>query len=104
MNRLSSYLLALSGALALSYPVVAQDVSPTTVSSAPPGSSFVVDGQQYTQPTTFNWATGSKHILQWVPNSPGLAQVDGAGTTKYSFTGWTENTGGLTTGTFLAQT
>ena len=106
MNRLSSYVVAIAGAIALCAPVSAQssDVTSLTVSSEPAGSRFMVDGLEYTTAVTFQWQIGSKHILQWIPNQPDNSQLDQTGKYKYTFGGWEESTGLLSPSAYQNQT
>lgn len=87
MNRCQLGLLAVvlsSGAAA--QPGVT--VSSTTVSTVPPGGTFYVDGQLYTNSFTFLWPQGSKHTLNIDP-----AQQVPLAKAQYTFTGWTDSTG-----------
>lgn len=60
----------------------AQVQSTTRIIDSPPGATYSVDGQQYTQSTSFIWPQGSKHTLYAPP------AVSVLGTTQYSFQGW----------------
>ncbi|MGP8245126.1 MAG: InlB B-repeat-containing protein [Bryobacteraceae bacterium] len=57
---------ALAGALAAA--AWAQSSSVTTITPVPAGANFTVDGQNYSQPTSFTWPAGSAHIVA-VPNA-----------------------------------
>jgi uncharacterized protein (TIGR03437 family) len=82
--------------------VWAQDVSQITIGTSVPGPNFMVDGTTYTQTQVFVWPTGSKHTLQFlfsVDPTTGLTlgyQDTSGDTIRYTFGGWTTNTGNLT--------
>ena len=72
--------LALMGALASGAHAQAQSI--TRIVPSPAGATYVVDGQQYSQATSFIWPQGSKHTLY----APPAASV--VGTTQYAFQTW----------------
>src|SRR5581483_6740793 len=96
MNRLCGIaFLSLSGLC-----LQAQTFSTTTISTVPPGARFIVDGQVYQQAATFNWPSGSRHVLVFVtdPPLPGQTtanniQTSQDGSTTYAFGGWSDNAG-----------
>ena len=71
----------------------AQTVSSVRISTSPPGLTFSVDGQGYTQPVTLFWPQGSKHSIV-VPSLQilGLAQPK----TKYGLGTVISNLGPIT--------
>src|SRR5581483_8975221 len=90
MNRLSILCLLALGALCLQ----AQTTSSITISTKPSGAKFSVDGTTYNAPVTFNWPTGSQHLVVFITDPPlngstSLVQTDG--TTQYAFSGWVDN-------------
>src|SRR5579871_1829736 len=107
MNRLFLPVLLLLTALSVN----AQNSSTTTISTVPSGVRFMVDGQVYSNAVTFNWPTGSKHLLVFitdppVPNQTTNATVQTAsdGSAQYVFTGWVDNAGLLVPTTDPVQT
>ncbi|MBI3280041.1 MAG: hypothetical protein HYZ57_09395 [Acidobacteria bacterium] len=116
MHRLVFFVLLLSAASSLG----AQELVNITISADPLGPYFEVDGRQYNRPATFLWPKGSKHIVIVPvlnnldpaavgpcsqPGSSGSAvQYDFTCTTRYTFGGWSDNTGLLATGTAPAIT
>ena len=62
INRFVCCLLTLTGAASL----WAQQSNQTfiTITTAPAGGQFLVDGQQYTSSAVFSWVNGSKHVIQ----------------------------------------
>jgi hypothetical protein len=59
-----------------------------TVNTVPPGLAFTVDGMTYTAPQTFQWLSGTEHVIQTVSTQSG-----GAGT-RFVFDNWSDG-GGL---------
>jgi uncharacterized protein (TIGR03437 family) len=91
MNRLSILsLLCLGGSCLLG-----QTSSEITISTSLPGARFEVDGVLYTQAVSFEWPTGSEHVLVFVTDPPLAGQtinpVQTDGTTQYTFSGWQDN-------------
>jgi uncharacterized protein (TIGR03437 family) len=68
------------------------------VGTTPIGATFQVDGVAYVSTQTFLWPQGSKHIIQFpftldlLGNSTGF-QASSDGLTRFTFSGWTANTG-----------
>ncbi len=92
MTRFLSGLFLVLSSAGRALPQTSPVVSATTVYTNPAGAIFYVDGQSYTSAATFLWPQGSKHTLNIVP-------VQQASTYKaqWSFTGWTDSTGILST-------
>ena len=74
--------------------------STITISTAPSGARFTVDGQLYSQAVTLVWPTGSKHYLVFITDPPlpnqaanTSVQTTPDGGTIYGFNGWNDNTG-----------
>jgi uncharacterized protein (TIGR03437 family) len=73
-------------------------LSSITISTAPSGARFSVDGTVYNQAATFSWPAGSEHLVVFVtdPTLPGqpantYVQTDPQGDTQYLFKGWLDN-------------
>ncbi|HUS06608.1 MAG TPA: hypothetical protein VMZ52_09945 [Bryobacteraceae bacterium] len=98
-------------------------LSSIVISASVPGARFQVDGQDYTQPATFVWPKGSKHILaippsavtsttilagnvtcpELVNNTNPNVQYDAFCRTRYTFSAWSDNAGLLGSGSSLTQ-
>jgi hypothetical protein len=87
MNRFALILVA----ALLSSVAGAQEIVNMRVFTEPAGAGFYVDGRYYSGPATFLWPEGSKHTLSIDRVQPGL------GERRFTFTGWTDNTGTFTT-------
>src|ERR1700683_4388133 len=93
MNRLSILSLLCLGASCL----LGQTSSEITISTSVSGARFEVDGVLYTQAVSFNWPTGSEHVVVFMTDPPlsgqtvNLVQTDGP--TQYVLTGWEDNKG-----------
>src|ERR1700734_2178335 len=93
MNRFSLLCLLSLGAFCLQ----GQTSSSITVSTSAPGARFQVDGTIYRAPASFNWPTGSEHILVFITDPPtsgettSVVQTSLDGSTQYAFSGWTDN-------------
>ena len=73
------------------------------------GPNFYVDGQLYSGTQVFLWPVGSKHILQFPFTVDGLGNTLGfqsgnGDTARWSFGGWTDNLGLLSTSGSPVQT
>lgn len=86
-NSFPVCLAALVGALAGGGRAQVQSTTRIVDSSA--GATYSVDGQQYTQTTSFIWPQGSKHTL-YAPPAVALT-----GTTQYAFQDWQWSGGAL---------
>jgi len=86
----------------------AQNFSSITISTAPSGAMFTVDGTSYTHAANFVWPQGSKHVVAFIINSPAgspaLTQTSSDGGTQYAFNTWAANNGLLTPNTDPVQT
>lgn len=111
-------LLILSGLSVI--PLSAQEVVSVRVLTQPSGARFTVDGMQYTQPTSFSWPVGSKHVISVVYPAPNtvpdgtvcgtpqiadaLIQYDPSCRARYLFNSWIIPGGTLVTGAAPSQT
>jgi uncharacterized protein (TIGR03437 family) len=93
MNRLSILSLLCLGASCL----LGQTASEITISTSVSGARFEVDGVLYTQAVSFEWPTGSEHVVVFMTDPPlsgqtvNLVQTDGS--VQYIFSGWEDNKG-----------
>jgi uncharacterized protein (TIGR03437 family) len=76
----------------------AQALTSITISTAPSGPVFVVDGTPYTSPQVFEWPIGSYHVVQFplTFDSNGIQQTyqsQQMDNIHYVFSSWVENTG-----------
>jgi|SRR5579871_223883 len=76
------------------------NLSTITISTAPSGARFAVDGKVYNQAVSFAWPAGSQHIVVFItdPILPGQAantvvQTAPQGDTQYLFKSWVDNLG-----------
>jgi uncharacterized protein (TIGR03437 family) len=97
MNRLSLFaLLSVAG-----FGLQAQTtLSTITISTAPSGARFAVDGTVYNQAVTLAWPAGSEHLVVFItdPILPGqqattVVQTAPQGDTQYIFKSWVDNLG-----------
>jgi uncharacterized protein (TIGR03437 family) len=106
MNRFAIACVTILTALVGS--ATAQEISSTRIFTEPAGVEFTVDGQRYTQATSFLWPKGSKHVVS-ISNaiayralSDGCKeaitteeqtafQYDPNCSTRYGFSGWETN-------------
>ena len=104
MNRIA--LASLTLPILLATPSLAQEVSAILIFTEPAGVEYFVDGRRYTQPSSFLWPKGSKHVVHIanpILNRIGANNCDGAGETplqydancssRFGFSGWSTNAG-----------
>jgi len=90
MNRLASLLTFAVLSAGLGY---GQGISSFKVTPSLSGVAYYVDSVQYRSAAVFLWPKGSKHELQFIPNQDDGSWLDDTKTSKYSFSGWTDNLG-----------
>ena len=95
MKRINLLILL---ALLISGAAEAQSISTVTIGTNPQGAQFIVDGQAYTSNQVFAWPTGSKHIVDFPFSTDAVGnslnyQNGQNGNIRYSFGGWVDNTG-----------
>jgi len=97
MNRLSLIALLSVAGLGLQAQTT---LSTITISTAPSGAIFSVDGKAYNQAVTFAWPAGSEHLVVFItdPALPGQSattavQTSPQGDTQYIFSRWVDNLG-----------
>ena len=90
MNRSTSVFIRIALALAGATASGAGTTSSTRIFTNPSGAYFYVDGQLFTDSATFFWPQGSKHTLK-----VDLLQQNTRVKERYSFTGWTDSSGVL---------
>ncbi|MCC6590049.1 MAG: hypothetical protein IT168_25375 [Bryobacterales bacterium] len=107
-NRLTRFVILLlfltAIVLAFTPAVSAQTTSKVTVSTSVKGAKFRVDGQTYVVDTTFDWPSGSKHVLEFpVSVELGGLQYSDLFNARYTFSGWADNQGLLSPAGDLVQ-
>src|SRR5436305_7455046 len=70
-----------------------QPVSSFKVTPSLIGVAFYVDGTEYRNAAVFLWPKGSKHELRFIPNQVDGTWLDDNRTSKFTFGGWSDNTG-----------
>ena len=92
-------LLSLATVLLAAGTTLSAQVNPVavTVRTTHPNATFTVDGQPYQGFASFSWAQGSKHQLGIPVNLTGY-QVEGSQDVRYAFSGWSDGTSVLNTG------
>lgn len=86
---------ALAGALAAA--AWAQSTSVTTITPVPAGAVFTVDGQSYSQATSFTWPVGSAHIV----SVPSPDQTSALPNTQLTYAGISWSAGTYTANTVI---
>jgi len=99
MKRFAWIMFAVLAVMLWLAPAVrAQAVTSVLVKASVPTMKFKVDGREYIGSASFLWPVGSKHILDVFVRDDGF-QYNDVNSSRSSFTGWTDNTGKLQTGT-----